>query len=129
MQLTRARVLSRRCLFQARRSASKGARKDDRFWKLERVRTGAELRKVLLNSLMSWRSTLGRIEVSSPSRAASRAVRRVKPPSVDPLFAEYVAGMDDDLQDWMLVPDDKGKNHGMVGFSSTVLPECLQPFL
>ena len=87
-----------------------GARKDDRFWKLERVRTGVELRDALLKSLTKWKSTLGRVEVGSPNRAASRAVRCVKVPPVDPLFVKYVAGMDDDLQDRVLVPDDKGKS-------------------
>ena len=98
------------CVVPGKKECLQGARKDDRFWKLERVRTGLELRDVLLNSLTSWRRTLGQVEVSSPSRAASRAVRRVKPLLVDPLFAEYVAGMDDDLQDRVLVPDDKGKS-------------------
>ena len=40
--------------------------------KLERVRTGAELRDALLKSLTKWKSTLGRVEVGSPNRAASR---------------------------------------------------------
>ena len=106
---TRAKVWSPQVLFQARMSASRAPGRTIGFWKLERVRTGVELRDALLNSLTSWRKSLGQVEVSSPSRAASRAVR-CEPPPVDTLFAEYVEGMNDDLQDRVVVPDDKGKS-------------------
>ena len=93
MRLMRAKVLSRRVLFQTERSPFKVPGKTTVFWKLERVRTGVELRDALLKSLTEWKSTLGRVEVGSPNRAASRAVRCVKVPPVDPLFVKYVAGM------------------------------------
>ena len=86
-----------------------GARKDDRFRKLERARSGTQLRDVLLKSLMAWRKTLGCAEVYSPCRAACRAVCGVKPPPVHPSSTEHVKGKDESLQDRVLVPDDTGK--------------------
>ena len=62
-----------------------------------------------LRSLMDRRTTLGPVTVNSPNREVSHTVRCVKPSLAYPRFAGYVESMDDDLQDWVLVPDDKGR--------------------